>query len=482
MKKIICLMLTLALLSAALPAFAANRAELGKPFQDFTVTTIDGEEFTLSEALKTHEAVYVNLFATWCGPCGMEFPYLQMVYEEYSGRVAVIVISIENNDTPDKLRSYRNENGLTLPMAPAGSDWLAQYTEAYSIPVSMVIDRFGNLALRHTGAVTDADAFRRMFDAFLGDGYTGTATYEGIPKAALNVEFPSDEALSAALNVAGGAIAFTSDPARRDYPFVPTERDGQAGVSPSNMNKNNSTASCRAMFTAQAGDALAFDLSCDLAIGTNYLSVELDGAEVKQFMGRQESRSWALALPEGEHEVRFVYDQWAAQDTGAPFVSRVRLLSGAEAEAALAAVPVYPAFDATGITVANEDAQPGAFTYMGQPVLTGCMVSGETADLVLTVTEELDPESVLFLDTSKPNDILILSSLLTADGTGYGYRMDLKAENGESLFAVAALESLLPRLTCQLLVMAGEEGVQQVIDEYARQGYVLTWVPETAGE
>ena len=105
MKKNFCLLLVLALLCAALPAFATETAELGKPFQDFTVTTIDGEEFTLSKALETHEAVYVNLFATWCSPCRMEFPFMQQAYEEYSGRVAVIVISIEANDTPDKLRA-----------------------------------------------------------------------------------------------------------------------------------------------------------------------------------------------------------------------------------------------------------------------------------------------------------------------------------------------------------------------------------------
>ena len=47
MKKACCLLLALALLCAALPAFAAETAELGKPFHDFTVTTIDGEEFIM---------------------------------------------------------------------------------------------------------------------------------------------------------------------------------------------------------------------------------------------------------------------------------------------------------------------------------------------------------------------------------------------------------------------------------------------------
>ena len=475
MKKTFCLLLVLALLCAALPAFAAETAVLGKPFLDFTVTTIDGEEFTLSKALETHEAVYVNLFATWCQPCKMEFPFMQQAYEEYSDRVAVIVISIETNDTPEKLRAYREENGLTLPMAPAGSDWMAMYTEAYSIPVSMVIDRFGNLALREAGALTDANSFRRMFDAFLGEDYTATRTYQGIPAPALNIAFPSDETLSEALNAEGGGIAFTSDPTHREYPFVPAE---QAGAVPSNLDVSQSIASCQTVISAKEGSVLAFDLRYDLTIGLNYLNVELDGAVVKQFMGTSEGRTWAIALPEGNHVVRFVYDQWQPQETGAPVLSEVRLLSGQEADEALKALPVYPTFDAMEIIVSG--GVNGYFEYMGQPALPGCVVNENTVDIELTVTGDFDPESVIFLDTMDQDHTPLLSSLLNEDGTGYRYRMTLNEESG--LYAAAVMEALQPRNTVQMLVMKGESGIHQVIDEYAQRGYALTWVPEETAE
>ena len=476
MKKLFCLLLALALLCASLPAYAAGTAELGQPFQDFTVTTIDGEEFSLSKALADYEAVYVNLFATWCPPCKMEFPFMQQVYEEYSDRVALIVISIETSDTAEKLRAYREENGLTLPMAPAGSDWMAMYTQAASIPVSIMIDRFGNLTLRHTGAITDADSFRSMFDAFLGESYTQTRTFQKIPEPVLSLEFPSDEALSQALNAEGSVIAFTSDPERHDYPFVPLEQDGQTGVSPSNMGFNQSIASVQADISAKEGDALAFDLSCDLALGSNLMYVELDGVTVKQFMGRQENRSWAFALPEGAHTIRFVYDQWLSQDTGAPFLTRVRLLSGQEAETALAALPVYPVSEAVDIAVA--DSVTGYFSYRDEPVIAGCVVKDDLVDVTVTLSADLDPESVLFVDTSRPNEFLLLSSLLNEDHTAYCYRMNLKEAGDGYRHAFVDLEAFQPPQTFLLAVLQGEEGVQQVIDRYAQQGYALTWVPD----
>ncbi|MBQ7655453.1 MAG: redoxin domain-containing protein [Clostridia bacterium] len=479
MKKTLCLLLAFSLLCAALPALASNNAAaLGQPFQDFSVTTIDGDTFTLSKALQEYEAVYLNIFATWCPPCAMEFPFMQTAYEEYGDRVAMIAISIEETDDAATLEQYRKEHSLTLPMAPAGTEWLARYTQASSIPVSLLVDRFGNLALWHVGAITDAASFRSMFDAFLGEIYTKTKTYTSIPQPALSMDFPADEALSAALNAEGSAIAFTSDPARRDYPFLPAERNGQGGAVPANLDKNQTVASVQAAFTAKAGDALTFNVAYDLEPGANYLNVELDGALVKAFNGKSDGRAWAVALTEGEHEISFTYDQWVAQEGEGPFLSNVRLLSGADAEAALAALPVYPAFDVLDVAVTNKGVQHGYFLYMGQPVLAACVVNSDAADIALKVTADADPETVLFLDTAKPDDIFFLSGLLTEDGAGYAYSMNL---NGIS-YAIAAMESLAPRFSIQLLVIPDEAHIQRVIDDYAQRGYALTWVPEEAEE
>ena len=66
---------------------------------DFTVETIDGGTFTLSQALQDHELVLVNLWATWCGPCAYEFPFLQTAWEQNQDKVAVIALSVEPDDT-----------------------------------------------------------------------------------------------------------------------------------------------------------------------------------------------------------------------------------------------------------------------------------------------------------------------------------------------------------------------------------------------
>ena len=100
MKKLIAVLLALSLsLTLCLTAASAEGSiGMGKQFPDFTVTDSDGITFTLSEALKDHEAVLLNFWATWCGWCVYEFPYVNEVYNEYKDRVAFIALTTEPSD------------------------------------------------------------------------------------------------------------------------------------------------------------------------------------------------------------------------------------------------------------------------------------------------------------------------------------------------------------------------------------------------
>ena len=80
MKKVILILLVLTLFLAVSASAEDESSLLGKPFPDFTIKDCEGNTFTLSEALKDHEAVLINFWATWCGPCRSEFPAINKVY------------------------------------------------------------------------------------------------------------------------------------------------------------------------------------------------------------------------------------------------------------------------------------------------------------------------------------------------------------------------------------------------------------------
>ena len=72
---------------------------VGDTMDDFTITLTDGTDVTLSELLKTHKAVLLNIWATWCGPCRMEFPYMEEAYKQVSDDLAIVAVSCEPTDT-----------------------------------------------------------------------------------------------------------------------------------------------------------------------------------------------------------------------------------------------------------------------------------------------------------------------------------------------------------------------------------------------
>ena len=185
---------TLALCAAGASAEEESTVITGKPFPDFTVTDTEGNLFTLSEALKDHEAVLINFWATWCGPCRNEFPFLNEAYGKYRDRVAFIALSTDSNDTIEKIGEYRAKNGISFPMGRDEGKELYRYISGSSIPDTVVVDRFGNAVFFHAGVFRTAKEAELVLDAFLGDGYTETAVLDAIPRDTSTRSFPASAA------------------------------------------------------------------------------------------------------------------------------------------------------------------------------------------------------------------------------------------------------------------------------------------------
>lgn len=103
---------------------AAGKETVAAP--DFTLTDQFGNVHTLSEY--KGKTIFLNFWATWCGPCRMEMPYIQKVYEHYgSNRGDVIILGVANpkteahpnnsDGTQEEIESFLTENGYTYPVA-----------------------------------------------------------------------------------------------------------------------------------------------------------------------------------------------------------------------------------------------------------------------------------------------------------------------------------------------------------------------------
>ncbi|MBE6763415.1 MAG: redoxin domain-containing protein [Ruminococcaceae bacterium] len=162
------------LLDGALTDYVFTRGDM---MCDFSVVAGDGDvtsstpttEYTLSELLKTKKAVVLNFWFENCGPCRAEFPYLQNAYKEYADDIEVLAIN-PYDGTPDSVLIYAANLGLTFPVMKGEGYW-ASSMNLSAYPTTVVIDRYGMIAMVHRGAVTEVGVFEKVFAFFTADDY-----------------------------------------------------------------------------------------------------------------------------------------------------------------------------------------------------------------------------------------------------------------------------------------------------------------------
>ncbi len=168
MKKrlVLSLILIMTLVLNITNSFASPEDLNGQILPDFSVQTISGATFTLSESLKTHDLVLINFWATWCGPCCMEFPSLETAWEQYADLVDVIALSIEETDTLNVLRDFASEYGLNFLI---GRDQTRMFEgmDGMAIPTTLIVDRNRCVVAVEIGAKSSVEEYTNLFDSFL---------------------------------------------------------------------------------------------------------------------------------------------------------------------------------------------------------------------------------------------------------------------------------------------------------------------------
>lgn len=138
----------LAVILYALASGAAADVELGAPAPDVTLPAIAGDA-TLSLADLRGKIVYVDFWASWCGPCRQSLPELDRLRSKYRDHFEVFAINLDE-DPADGLRFLER-----FPVSyPVVSDTAGKYPELFGVmgmPTSYLLDRNGNVRYVHQG-------------------------------------------------------------------------------------------------------------------------------------------------------------------------------------------------------------------------------------------------------------------------------------------------------------------------------------------
>jgi len=123
--------------------FTVPQPAVNHPAPDFTLTTLDGETFTLSEYQGT--PIVLNFWATWCGPCRSEMPALQTTSTRFQDRVAII--GVDQAEGAAEVQRFVEEMGVTFPIPMDSDSTVGSLYAIQGMPTTFFIDRNG--IIRH---------------------------------------------------------------------------------------------------------------------------------------------------------------------------------------------------------------------------------------------------------------------------------------------------------------------------------------------
>jgi thiol-disulfide isomerase/thioredoxin len=117
------------------------------PAPDIKLATLDGKQLTIASL--QGKVVFLNFWATWCGPCRAEIPDLIALQDRYKGRLQIIGLNVDDEEVD--IQKYVDETGINYPVAMTSNDVRIQFGGIPALPTSFVLDTAGRVVQKHVG-------------------------------------------------------------------------------------------------------------------------------------------------------------------------------------------------------------------------------------------------------------------------------------------------------------------------------------------
>ena len=148
---------------AGLPLLDTNRDT-----KNFTLKTLDGKQVSLDDL--RGKVVFLNFWATWCGPCRQEMPSMEALYQRFKNSgLEFAAVDIMEKETD--VGAYIKQNNLNFPIALDLDGNVSKNYRIQAVPATFIINRNGKIILSTVGARNwNTPAVITAFEALLNSG------------------------------------------------------------------------------------------------------------------------------------------------------------------------------------------------------------------------------------------------------------------------------------------------------------------------
>ena len=141
-----------ALALTALLALPSHAVEVGQTAPDFDLPARQGAMKLSDYKGKT---VYLDFWASWCGPCKQSFPWMNDMQTRYSGK-GLRVVAINVDQKTDDAKTFLNDNPARFDVAYDQTGKAPRLYAIKGMPTSVLIGPDGKVLMVHSGFKEDS--------------------------------------------------------------------------------------------------------------------------------------------------------------------------------------------------------------------------------------------------------------------------------------------------------------------------------------
>jgi peroxiredoxin len=133
--------------------------KVSEPAPDFTLRDLAGESVTLS-SFQGKKAVYIDFWATWCGPCRAGLPGLQDLSDKFKDQ-GLEVVTIDQGESLEQVRYFIDRKKYSFRVLLDSDNAVGDTYGVRGIPTSVLVDKHGVVQSITVGNVSSEEEIRK---------------------------------------------------------------------------------------------------------------------------------------------------------------------------------------------------------------------------------------------------------------------------------------------------------------------------------
>jgi thiol-disulfide isomerase/thioredoxin len=130
---------------------------------DFSIQDLQGNKIPFEQF--RGKVIFLNLWATWCGPCRAEMAGIENLYSKTDkSKIEFVMLSLDRDSDKNKVISYMQSKAFSFPgFMPSG--YLPKQLKVPEIPTTFIVSKEGKIVRKEVGSMRyDTPKFQKFLE------------------------------------------------------------------------------------------------------------------------------------------------------------------------------------------------------------------------------------------------------------------------------------------------------------------------------